>query len=407
MPCRIGAGYGPQPGDPVFTTPSPSFKVTSSIRSGQSSPRNISSPVQVLHGSASNSSLRSHSVRPSASIPSMRSGGESTHSHSGNRQWSRTHCPSPSVPPGSSPWTTTSSPGAASTSSSQPPSVMVKTKPGSPSPVYEPIRSTSDTWAPSGLRTSTSMGGIAQVPAPRLQRKKSSASLLVSGIGRGLGRVGSVMRRSSNNNNSSDASSQGSGSNGSGSGVGAQTAYNSQTWGAGRRPRRHASTQLQDLCEDENEARSGVSAAPLVKSKSVPIPNGPVDATGRKSRDMMPPGWTRVTAPSTVTPPHSAKNETSSGVSRPFNVQVRKASCSLLTSSTSCMSQPTSRACRRTGSTSSRRKAFPRRTCCLSPPRRDGSVRLLTFRSSPSPSRSLPRPRPTFHGLHHSRSYPQ
>jgi hypothetical protein len=133
-------------------------------------------------------------------------------------------------------------------------------------------------------------------PKPKLQRKKSNASLLYQGLGRGLSRVGSVMRRGGNNTNGAPAADpQASASNT----VPSRIASPTSTGTKGRRPKRSGSTTLQDLCEEaerENAAEKDTGA----RERAVPI---------RRSAPL-----------STYLPPPPP--EKPNGVSRPFNVQV-------------------------------------------------------------------------------------
>ncbi|BEI96287.1 hypothetical protein CcaverHIS631_0112360 [Cutaneotrichosporon cavernicola] len=132
-------------------------------------------------------------------------------------------------------------------------------------------------------------------PKPKLQRKKSNASLLYQGLGRGLSRVGSVMRRGGNSNNNSAPAAD---PQPSSSSTATSSVASSHTTGTkGRRaPKRSGSTTLQDLCE---EAESAAERDMGARARAVPIK--------------------RSTPLSTYLPPPPP--EKTNGVSRPFNVQ--------------------------------------------------------------------------------------
>lgn len=236
------------------------------------------------------------SICPSVSVSSVNT---DQPPRSSSRAWSR-HCPSPSAPPSPSLW---------ATSASQPSPMMVKTKTGPSSPRSqrpEVPRSASDSWAPTGMNRMSQFGDIGMSPAPRLQRKKSSASLLVNGIGRSLSRVGSVMRR---NNNSHDSGAAGSGAHASPGSIPRNRAV-----------RQASSGRLQDLFEEESDRSDSRQS-----ERQHEAPRTSKESRGRSSRDAMPPGWTRVTLQKEAQGPAvaaAAVQGSDSGVSLPFNVQV-------------------------------------------------------------------------------------
>ncbi|GMK57766.1 hypothetical protein CspeluHIS016_0406000 [Cutaneotrichosporon spelunceum] len=132
-------------------------------------------------------------------------------------------------------------------------------------------------------------------PKPKLQRKKSNASLLYKGLGRGLSRVGSVMRRGGNSNNIVPPPDPQSSS--SSSATSSVASSNTTDTKSRRQPSRCGSTTLQDLCEEAENAV--VEKDPDARLRQAPIK--------------------RSVVLSTHLPPPSPEKVT--GVSRPFNVQ--------------------------------------------------------------------------------------
>lgn len=297
--------------------PSPRPPFSFSFSKGNSSPR---SDHTVLHTSPSSSSLRPpHSPSPSltGSIVSL------TPSQAPSYAPSFTPSFAPSFTPSFAP-STDSRRGMfrrghrSSTSVSPPPSMSIshsQWQPAMPSTIVNSEarpghggRSVSDSLMPTAA------------PKPKLQRKKSNASLLYQGLGRGLSRVGSVMRRSSNSSiNSAATADQTTPAARGAPNAGSSSLPPRSTSRRPPPPKRCGSTTLQDLCEEAEAAEREAESS-------------------------------RATTTPSSKPATASTHAEDGSVSRPFNVQVRKSFRRVEANpSTNCMSRLTSTAFHQNG----------------------------------------------------------